>query len=320
MQESRVLVTSAAGHIGREVVLALSAGAASSARLVVRAGDRSTAAVEAMHGPRVEVACLDYERPETFAGAVAGCRALFLTRPPSVARVESTLLPFLDVALAEGVEHVVFLSVAGAATHALVPHHAVERYLAARAPSFTLLRPGFFSQNLGLAYREDIVEGRLVLAAGRERVAFVDVRDVAELAAAILAAPSRHRGSAYTCTGKEALSFEEAALLLSEVLERPVRFEAASIAGYVRHLHLRGMALPQIAVQTLLHVGLRLGGEAAIDPTLERLLGRPPRGLASYIRESASLWSQLPTGPEPSTARLAAPPLPAGRSPTLLFA
>ncbi len=54
---------------------------------------------------------------------------------------------------------------------------------------------------------------------------------------------------------------------------------------------MHGLPLAQIAVQTVLHVGLRFGQLEKIDPTLERLLGRRPRTLAAYVRESADLWS-----------------------------
>lgn len=296
----RVLVTGAVGNVGREVVRALAARG-----LAVRAADVSVAAIEAMHGDRAEAVRLDYEQHDTFASAVEGCNSLFLVRPPAIACMESTLIPFVDLALERGVEHIVFLSVAGAASNKLVPHHAVERHLAERGPSHTLLRPGFFAQNLGVAYRADIAnEGRLFLPAGRGRVAFVDIRDVAELAAVILEDPSVHRGAAYTCTGPEALSFEETARLMTDITRRPIRYEAASIAGYVRHLHVRGLPLAQIAVQTVLHVGLRFGQSEKIDPTLARLLGRPPRTLAAYVRESADLWTPPPVSerdPNPCT-------------------
>jgi uncharacterized protein YbjT (DUF2867 family) len=258
----------------------------------VRAADLSIPEILAIHGGGTDAVTLDYENPSTFASALEGCNALFLVRPPAITCMESTLLPFIDVAVANGIEHIVFLSVAGAATNKLVPHHAVEKHLAACNASYTLLRPGFFAQNLGAAYREDIAEeARLFLPAGRGRVAFVDIRDVAELAAIVFQNQDDHRGAAYTCTGPEALSFEETARLMTDVIRRPIRYEAASIAGYVRHLHLRGLPLAQIAVQTVLHVGLRFGQSEKIDPTLERLLGRRPRTLATYVRESADLWT-----------------------------
>jgi uncharacterized protein YbjT (DUF2867 family) len=282
-----VLVTGAVGNVGREVVRSLRA-----LGRTVRGADLSVGAIRSMHGAEVEAVLLDYEAHETFAAAVKGCEAIFLVRPPAIACMESTLLPFIDAALATGVKHIVFLSCAGAATNKLVPHHAVEKHLAASGAPHTLLRPGFFSQNLGVAYRQDIAEeGRLFLPAGRGRVAFVDIRDVAEVAATILEDPLAHLNAAYDCTGPEALSFEETARLMTDVVRHPIRYEPASIAGYVRHLHVRGLPLAQIAVQTVLHVGLRFGQSEKIDPTLERLLGRRPRTLATYVRESAELWA-----------------------------
>ena len=284
---ARVLVTGAVGNVGREVMRALRARGR-----LVRGADLSVSAIRAMHGDGIETVVLDYEVHETFAAALKGCGAVFLVRPPAIACMESTLLPFIDAAVVAGVKHIVFLSCAGAATNKLVPHHAVEKHLAARGVGHTLLRPGFFSQNLGVAYRSDIAEdGRLFLPAGRARVAFVDIRDVAEAVAIILDDPAMHESASYDCTGPEALSFEEAARLMTEVVGRPIRYEPASIAGYVRHLHVSGLPLAQVAVQTVLHVGLRFGQSGKIDATLERLLGRRPRTLATYIRESVELWA-----------------------------
>jgi uncharacterized protein YbjT (DUF2867 family) len=285
-----VLVTGAVGHVGREVVRAMA-----SRGQVPYAADVSASAVEAMHGDRARPVRLDYEDACTFDKALEGIETVFLVRPPSIVSMESTLLPFVDAAIARGAKHIVFLSAAGAATNKLVPHHAVERYLSDCDVNYTFLRPGFFSQNLGVAYRDDIArDSRLFLPAGRGRVAFVDIRDVAELAAMILADPGPHRSAAYTCTGPEAFSFEETARLMTDVIRRPIRYECASIAGYVRHLHVRGLPLAQIAVQTVLHVGLRFGQSEQIDPTLERLLGRRPRTLATYVRESADVWTPQP--------------------------
>ncbi len=163
----------------------------------MRACDRDPARARRALGDDVEVAPLDFARPATFGPALVGVRALFLMRPPAVANVRDTLLPLVDAAAAGGVEHVVFLSVAGADTNRWIPHHAVEAHLRAGRVAWTLLRPGFFAQNLGDAYRRDIVEDdRLYVPAGDGAAAFVDVRDVAEVAALAFAAPDAHRGRA----------------------------------------------------------------------------------------------------------------------------
>jgi uncharacterized protein YbjT (DUF2867 family) len=280
-----VLVTGATGNVGLEVVRAARARG-----LEVRAAVHDEARARATLGNDVALARLDYRDRSTFACA-DGADALFLMRPPAIANVAETLLPFVDEARRRGVKHVVFLSVAGAEKNALVPHHAVEKHLQRHA-GWTILRPGFFAQNFGDAYRRDIVEDdRVYVPAGRGRVTFVDVRDVADVAAVAFSAPAEHDGQAYTLTGPEAVDFTRAAAELTGLLGRAVRYEPASIVGYARHLHGRRMPWAQVAVQTVLHVGLRFGQAEQVDPTLERLLVHRPRSLAEYFRDHRELWA-----------------------------
>jgi uncharacterized protein YbjT (DUF2867 family) len=292
-----VLVTGASGNVGREVVRALRA-----AGLGVRAAGPNPEELAARTG--AAASRLDFRDPSTFAPAVDGCDGVFLMRPPAISDTKRTLNPFVDVALARGVRHVVFLSVAGAGRNKLVPHHAVEAHLQRVSEGWTLLRPGFFAQNLGDAYRRDIVEdGRLYVPAGDGRVTFVDVRDVADVAADAFARPERHRARAYTLTGPAPVTFAEAAGMLSEALGRPIRYEPATVLGYLWHLHRRGLPIAQTLVQMILHVGLRYGQAGNVDPTLQELLGRPPRTLRDYVRDHAQLWRGAPAGAQ--TAGLA---------------
>ncbi len=280
-----VLVTGATGNVGRAVVAALATRG-----IPVRAATRSPAHAAPGDGG-VPTARLDFADPSTF-GAVAGARAVFLVRPPAISDTRHTLVPFIDEARRQGVEQVVFLSVAGAAHNVLVPHHAVERHLASQR-GWTILRPGFFAQNLEDAYRRDILEDdRIYVPAGRGRVAFVDVRDIAELAAMVLEAPAAHERAAYTLTGPEALGFGETAAALGEAIGRVIRYEPASIIGYLAHLRRRGAPWAQAAVQTVLHAGLRVGQGARVDPTLARLLGRPPGTLRAYVQDRHRVWER----------------------------
>lgn len=223
-----------------------------------------------------------------------GCDGVFLLRPPPISDVDETLNPFVDLARSEGVSQVVFLSVVGADEMSFVPHHGVERHLQSSDAGHTILRPGFFAQNLQDAYRRDITEDdRLFVPAGRGRAAFVDVRDVAEVAAMALVDPETHAGRAYALTGPEAVSFDETAAMLSRALERTIDYVPGSIPGYLLHLRRRrGLGWGQAAVQTALHVGLRFGQAQSVDPTLPALLGRPARTLREYIADHVSVWSK----------------------------
>lgn len=283
----RVLVTGASGNVGREVVRALRARG-----VAVRAAASSSVPREAL-GNDVETVKLDLRDPGTFAGAVQGCSALFLLRPPAIADTKRTLNPFIDAARAGGIGPVVFLSVAGAEKNRIVPHHAVEAHLIARGGDFTLLRPGFFAQNFGDAYRRDLAEDdRIFVPAGDGLVTFVDARDLGEVAALALSEPERHRGAAYTLTGPEPVSFFEAARIFTAALARPIRYEPAGALGYALHLQRRGLPWAQIAVQTILHVGLRFGQASVVDPTLASLLGCKGRTLSEYARDHVALWKR----------------------------
>ena len=286
-----VLVTGATGNTGRELVRALLARGAS-VRPASHGGGIPPGMPAGTQGAR-----LDFRDQATFGPALEGCRAVFLLRPPPISDIDATLSPFIDAAAHGGVEQVVFLSVAGAGENRLVPHHAVETKLKASSVGWTLLRPGFFAQNLQDAYRRDIVaDDRLYVPAGRGAAAFVDLRDVAEVAAAALLDPAAHRHRAYTLTGPETATFDQVAATLTEVLGRTVRYVPATVIGYLRHLRRRELPWGQALVQTVLHVGLRFGQAARIDPTLEQLLGRPGRTVHDYIRDHAQLWARGPTG------------------------
>jgi uncharacterized protein YbjT (DUF2867 family) len=283
---SPVLVTGASGNVGGAVARSLLA-----AGKPVRVAGTDVAVLQARF-PGAEVAHLDFFAPRTFSAALAGTGGLFLMRPPPISRVKPTLNALLDTAAGLGADHVVFLSVAGADTNRIVPHHRVETHLRAVGVPWTILRPGFFAQNLGDAYRSDIrFDDRIYLPAGQGRVAFVDTRDIGDVAAAVLAEPGAHLHAAYRLTGPEALDFRAVVTLLTEVLGRPIRYQAAGVAGYLRHLRRRGTPPAQAIVQTILHTGLRRGDAEQVDPTLPRLLGRAPRTLMQYVRDHRQLWA-----------------------------
>ena len=279
-----IFVTGATGNVGREVIVALrNAGAQ------FRIGDRNPSTVAA--APGQEVVVFDFLNAATYRPAIADCNAIFLLRPPAISNTRDTLNRFIDAVRDAGVYQIVFVSVAGAESNPLVPHHAVERHLQDGPPGWTILRPGFFAQNLESAYRRDIRDDdRIYLPAGRGKVAFIDTRDLAEVAVRSLLDPRSHAGKAYTLTGPVAVSFAEVAKLLSAELGRTISYRPASVVGYMRHLVEARMPVRQALVQTALHFGLRFGQADVVDSTLFCLLARPPRTIGEYIHDRREMW------------------------------
>lgn len=289
MHTPPILVTGASGNVGSAV-----AGHLLQRGLSVRAADIDLSCLPAGAQP----VRLDLTDPATYAPALRGIDRLFLIRPPAIARVKPTLHAFLDAAADAGVSHVVFSSVAGAQDNRIVPHHRVEQHLMASPMGWTMLRPGFFAQNLASAYRTDIRDhDRIHVPAADGRVAFIDTRDLGEAAAIILADPTGHVGQGYTLTGPRAVTFDQVAAMLTGQLGRQVTYQPASILGYLRHLRHHGLPVAQRLVQTILHTGLRRGDAETVDPTIEALLGRPARELTTYIADHHQLWQHTPATP-----------------------
>jgi uncharacterized protein YbjT (DUF2867 family) len=282
---TNLLVTGATGNVGAAVMEALA-----TTRTLATAAVTDPVRYTLENVGRSAVT-LDFYDPATFAPALDGVDSIFLMRPPAISKVGPTLNRLITVAVERGVRHIIFLSVAGAETNKIVPHHLVETHLAQSGINHTILRPGFFANNLGDAYREDIrTDDRLFVPAGTGRVAFIDARDIAAIVAMIAQDPDEHVGKGYTLTGSVSYSFKDAAALLSACLNRSITYTPASIVGYFQHLRRRGLPIPQVLVQLILHVGLRKGSAALVDPTLARLLGRNANTLEDYITSHQKLW------------------------------
>ena len=281
-----ILITGANGNSGRCVAEALAARQMPF-RVALRPGGRG--ALPAGASGSVD---FDFADQSTWAATLDGVQGVYLLRPPAIANIKATLAPFINAVRAAGAGPIVFLSVAGAERNPILPHAAVERHLrAGPSDDHTILRPTYFAQNLEDAFRADIRErGEIVLPSGAGRVAFVDLKDVGEVAALALSGRADLRGVGVTLTGPRAVTFSEVAGLIATAAGRPMRYEPVSPLTYALRLRRQGQPAMQILVQTILNTGLRFGQSEAVDPTLPRLLGRPATDIADYIRRRAEVW------------------------------
>jgi uncharacterized protein YbjT (DUF2867 family) len=282
-----ILVTGASGNVGREVV-----------RELVARGTRVRAATygdaDARRAPReaTEIARFDFLDPTTFPAAFDGVDRLFLMRPPAISHVRRDIKPSLDFAIGHGVSHVVFLSLIGAERNPIVPHARVESLLMKSDVAWTMLRCGFFMQNLDTTHRADLVEyGDLFIPAGKGATAFIDARDIGAIAARALTEPG-HENRAYPLTGSEALTYDEVAAIMTEELGRPITYSAPSPLAFARRMRERGHSRGYISVMLGVYLTTRLGLARGITPDAAALLGRAPITMRQYVRDYAPAFRQ----------------------------
>lgn len=283
-----ILVTGGTGEVGREVVR----GLMGEGRIGVRAGIRDPEEAAILGGLDVATVELDFYRTETFDAAVDGVDRIFLQAPPADPDAYRTLVPFLDWAVQAGAERIVNLSAMGVAELEDLSIRKVERHLEGLGVDYTFLRPNWFMQNYhpGFLSRQVREEGSFSLPFGDARVSMVDVRDVAAVAVVALTGPG-HAGRAYTLTGPEALTQDEAAEILSDVAGREIAYEAVDDDSMRAVLREAGWRPEQVEVMLGLFASIRNGARAAVTPDVEEVLGRPATSFRSYAEDHVRAWS-----------------------------
>lgn len=227
--------------------------------------------------------------PTTFDAALDGVTSVFLMRPPQIAS-GAAFRPFLDACSSRNIGRMAVLSVKGAERNRILPHHGMEREVMRRGCDWTMLRPADFMQNLETVHRDDIrSRGRIAVPAGQGTSAFIDVEDVAAVAAKVLTEDG-HAGQGYTLTGPEALSFTQVAGVMSEVLGRTITYDPPSILRFVSRRRAEGTPFGMALVMTALYSVQRFGGAAEVAGDVSRLLGRPAGDLRSYLVRQRALW------------------------------
>jgi NAD(P)H dehydrogenase (quinone) len=245
----------------------------------------------ARFAPGVAVATVDFDRPDTLAGALLGVDKLFVAHGTSAQQVENEIA-LIDAAVAAGVRHIVKLSVMGPATR-LNPfawHMQIEAHLARQPVASTALRPATFADVLKRA-GAPVAAGNWTGAAGNGAVNFIDTRDVAEAARiALLEDVADQSQRAYHLSGPRNWTMQEVAEELSRLLGHDVIYNARSSAEHRDALLASGQH--PLIVDLLLGLD-RLFSESALaetTSTFEKLTGKPPRSLSDWLRENIALF------------------------------
>ena len=236
MMGERLLISGATGTVGAATLRALRASKATGIEVV--------AGLHAPDGPLPQGAdtqrLLDFTRPETFAGALAGIDRMLFVRPPQLADVKRTFAPFIAALAASGVKQTVFLSLQGAQANQVTPHAKIEKRLIEAGVACTFLRPSFFMQNLTAAHAAEIRErDEIYIPAGTGKTAFIDARDIGAVAALVVTTDG-HLGQAYELTGSEALTYAEVAEILSGVLGRRITYARPLLTAFVARRVMQG--------------------------------------------------------------------------------
>jgi uncharacterized protein YbjT (DUF2867 family) len=280
------LVIGATGTVGRPLVAELA-----QAGVRVRAATRDPERARTDLPSGVELVCFDLEQPATFDPALDGVDRVFLMARPGDEHAERCAFPLIDAMEARGVRHVVDLSAMGAEVRPSFALRQVELRLEASPMAFTHLRPNFFMQMLTAGSLQASIRGGVMrLPAALAKISWIDARDVASVAAAVLLSPAEHAGNAYTLTGDQPLDHAEIAAIIAQASGHAVRYEPISEDDARRLLSAAGFPPPWVERLVGFYRLVREGHAAPSSPAVRALLGRPARTFAAFAREHAAAW------------------------------
>jgi len=288
VKRSNILITGATGNVGEELVKSL---VKTNHSVIVGVRDIEKAKEKfADNLDFIDIINLDFTRPDTHKEALKGIKKVFLVRPPQISNVKKFIFPFIDKALEEKIEHVVFLSLLGVERNPVVPHYKIEKYLEKSSIGYTFLRASFFMQNLNTTHCQDIREyNEIFLPAGNGKTSFIDVRDIAEVAVKVLTEEG-HMKEAYSLTGKEAMDYYQVAEAFTRVLGRKIEYTSPSIFKFYRRMRNRGMDRGYVLIMIALYITARLGLAKKTTNTLENLLDREPISVEQYVSDYKQSW------------------------------
>ena len=272
----KILVLGSNGTIGSKVVRALVARGEA-----VKAASRKATAVDG-----AQAVAFDYEEAATFGPALDGVDRLFVLTPAGYLDPVGLVGPIVTAAAARGIK-IVLMTVIGVDADDSIPYRQLELQLEKSGTPFVILRPNWFSDNFQSYWIEGIRHGAIAVPAAEGRTSFIDTRDIAESVVAALTSEA-FNGRAFNLTGPEALSYGEAAAILSRVAGKPIAYTPVDDETFIGILV--GAGVPDDYARFLASIfhPVREGWVANPAGDVKALTGHAPRSLETYARDNVA--------------------------------
>ena len=267
------LVIGGTGKTGRRVVERLQAR-----HLPVRIGSRSASP------------SFDWDNESTWAAALDGVSAVYITYSPDLAMPGATdaIQAFVDLAKERGVKRLVLLSGRGEEEA-----QACERIVQDSGLEWTIVRASWFNQNFSEgAFIDMVLSGAITLPAGQQVEPFVDVDDIADVAVAAFT-QDHHVGQIYEVTGPRLMTIADIAADLSRATGREINYVDVPHDAFVDEVAGSGAPKDVVWMLDYLFSTVLDGRNAHVTDGVQRALGRPPKDFMDYARDVAStgVWS-----------------------------
>lgn len=275
-----IAITGATGQLGRLAVAALKTRVPAGS-LVALVRDPAKAA-----DLGVPVRAFDYtSAPEAMTAALRGVDTLVLISSNDFNDRAGQHRAVIAAAKAAGVSHLIYTSILkGDASPMLLAadHIATEAAIRASGLAFTMLRNGWYTENMTGSLGAAVAHGAMIGSAGEGRLSAAARADYAE-AIAVVAAGEGHKGKVYELAGDTGFTMAEMAAEVSRQTGKQIPYNSLPADTYAGIL--AGFGLPEGFAKVLADSDVKAADGALFDDshTLSRLIGRPTTPMAASV-------------------------------------
>jgi NAD(P)H dehydrogenase (quinone) len=282
-----LLVTGAAGHLGRRAVeLLLDKGAGT-----VIAGTRDPAKVADLVAKGAAARVIDFDKPETLAEGLRGVDRVLLVSTDALETRTEQQRRFVEAATAAGVKHVVYTSSPAPKpwpeNAILNSHFWTEQALAASPIGWTVLRNNIYAEIILVALANALKSGTLYTATGTGGRNYVTREDCAQAAVGALTDGFDGR-RILEVSGPAPVTQDQIATWVGAIAGKPLAHVPIPAAALREAMV--GAGLPTHYADALVgfDVDAAEGFHATTTATVANLTGRAPTSVEDFLAANAA--------------------------------
>lgn len=249
-----------------------------------------------LSGPNIEVCPADLDKPETMDKWFEGVDSVFLVTPmhPNLNKRETAIV---DLCLKHGVKIIVKLG--GAVKHddALGKMHDGVMDKIRRADiQWAMVSPNSVMETVLLPYKDTIRQARALFScAGDGKVGMVALKNIAEIAAMVLATDGHHEKN-YITTGPASYTMTEVASAFTNVLGKKIDYVDMSEEDFARMLmkYDKTLTRERVDLEIICHFhAWKIGGADVVTDTYKKMTGKDPMSIEDFIKENSGFFSKV---------------------------
>ncbi|CDZ72870.1 Uncharacterized oxidoreductase YtfG [Neorhizobium galegae bv. orientalis] len=284
---TKLLVTGAAGHLGRAVLRHLvETSKVAAADIVAASRDPNKLADLAANG--LETRTADFDDEAGLVKAFTGVDRVLIISTDELATPGKRITQHrnaVSAAKKASVKHIVYTSMPNPdkSLVTFAPDHlGTEEAIKASGVAYTILRNSWYHDNYLMGMAHNLQVGKWYTSVGTGKITTISRDDCARAAAAALANPPAGSRT-LTLTGSESLTANEIAARASAATGKPL--DVVDVTDEQLTQGLTGAGLPAFVVNMLVSAdaNIRAGNFEQVTSEYETLTGQKPQTLAAYF-------------------------------------